>query len=241
MSTWYTTFFTHLPNEFWRRLAPPSTADIDFVERHLRLTPGARVLDVPCGSGRHSITLAERGYRVTGVDSSAEAIEHARVTSSAVEWIEADMRDIPRDGRFDVAICMGNSFGYMDHDGSEHFLEALGAAVRPGGGIVLDIGVTAESVLPGFGDDREPMVAGDITAYATSSYDVATSQLITDYRFVQGDREHRGTAVYQVFTVAHLSRMLSTAGFGRIELYSGPDDVPFHLGSPRLMLTAIRI
>nr|WP_255356895.1 hypothetical protein [Kibdelosporangium sp. MJ126-NF4]CEL21371.1 hypothetical protein [Kibdelosporangium sp. MJ126-NF4]CTQ96062.1 hypothetical protein [Kibdelosporangium sp. MJ126-NF4] len=38
MSTWYRTFFTDLPNEFWRRLAPDPAAEIDFVERRLRLT-----------------------------------------------------------------------------------------------------------------------------------------------------------------------------------------------------------
>ncbi|ONI77088.1 methyltransferase [Actinosynnema sp. ALI-1.44] len=240
MSTWYTTFFTELPNEFWRRLAPDPAAEVGFAERHLRLAAGARVLDVPCGSGRHSVALAARGYRVTGVDSSREAIVHARSLSTDVRWVEADMRDVPGDG-FDAAICMGNSFGYMDYAGSRRFLEALARAVRPGGRLLMDIGVTAESVLPGFDGGREPMVAGDITAYAESGYDVTTSRLTTEYRFVRGDQEHLGTAVYQVFTTGQLGELLAGAGFGEFGHHSGTDDQPFRLGSPRLLLTATRL
>ena len=79
-SDWYTEFFTELPNEFWRRAAPPESAeaDIDFVERQLGLSPGSRIVDVPCGSGRHSLALAARGHVVTGIDISTEAIAHAR-------------------------------------------------------------------------------------------------------------------------------------------------------------------
>ncbi|MFC6094880.1 class I SAM-dependent methyltransferase [Saccharothrix lopnurensis] len=75
-STWYVDFFTELPNEFWRRAVPPEVTveEIDFVEERLGLAPGSLVLDVPCGSGRHSLELARRGHRVTGVDLSAEAI-----------------------------------------------------------------------------------------------------------------------------------------------------------------------
>ena len=56
-SAWYADFFTELPNEFWRRAVPPeaTTAEVDFVEERLGLAPGSRVVDVPCGSGRHSM------------------------------------------------------------------------------------------------------------------------------------------------------------------------------------------
>src|SRR5690348_9766856 len=69
-STWYVDFFTELPNEFWRRAVPPEVTveEIDFVEKRLGLAPRSRILDVPCGSGRHSLELARRGHSVTGFD-----------------------------------------------------------------------------------------------------------------------------------------------------------------------------
>lgn len=54
---------------------------------------------------------------------------------------------IPRDGSFDAALCMGNSFGYLDLAGTRTFV-ALAGAIRPGGGLVIDFNTTAESVLP---------------------------------------------------------------------------------------------
>lgn len=74
-SDWYLNFFTELPIEFWRSAvsAEVTQAEADFVERHLGLAPGSRIVDVPCGSGRHSLSLASRGHHVAGVDISLEA------------------------------------------------------------------------------------------------------------------------------------------------------------------------
>jgi cyclopropane fatty-acyl-phospholipid synthase-like methyltransferase len=139
-ATWYTDFFTELPNEFWRRAVPPedTVAEVDFLAEHLGLPPGSRILDVPCGSGRHTPELAARGHRVTGVDISAEAIGHARRAAARarldVDFVLAEMRTIPRDGSFDAALCLGNSFGYLELAGLREFIAALGEAIRPGGG-----------------------------------------------------------------------------------------------------------
>ena len=153
---WYADFFTELPNEFWRRAAPPESAeaDIDFVERRLGLSPGSRIVDVPCGSGRHSLASAARGHLVTGIDISSEAIAHARQAATDagldIDLAVTDMRDIPRSKTFDAAICMGNSFGYLEIDGVRQFLAGVAAVVRPSGGMVIDFNAAAETILPGF-------------------------------------------------------------------------------------------
>jgi len=73
-SNWQTNFFRGAALDAWRRFVNPENirADADFLERALHLNPGARLLDVPCGNGRHAIELAGRGYRMTGLDQSAE-------------------------------------------------------------------------------------------------------------------------------------------------------------------------
>jgi cyclopropane fatty-acyl-phospholipid synthase-like methyltransferase len=245
-SAWYADFFTELPNEFWRRAVPPeaTTAEIDFVEERLGLAPGSRVVDVPCGSGRHSIALAERGHTVTGLDISAEAIEHARRTAKAagvdVDFRLAEMREVPPDG-FDAAVCMGNSFGYLDLDGLREFVAALAAAIRPCGGLVVDFAAAAESVLPGFTDDQpRDMVVGDITVTGSNTYDVSGSRLISRYVFTRGAERVAVTALHHVYTVAHLRSLLANGGFTDVEQYGGPDGEPFEVGSGRLLLTARR-
>jgi len=243
---WYTEFFTELPNEFWRRAAPPesATAEIDFVEHQLGLAPGSRIVDVPCGSGRHSLAMAARGHVVTGIDISGEAIAHARRAASeaglAIDFRVADMRDIPRNNSFDAVICMGNSFGYLEIAGVREFLSGVAAALAPGGGVVIDFNVAAESILPGFTGEPRTMRTGDITVQATTDYDIANSRLISGYRFIRGTQETRVSAIHHLYTCAHLRQLLIDAGFTDVAVHGGTNGEPYELGSPRLLLTARR-
>lgn len=245
-STWYEDFFTELPNEFWRRAVPPeaTTADVAFIERTCALAPGARVLDVPCGSGRHALMLAARGHRVTGIDLSHEAIGHARRAAAEhdldVTFIHADIRDIPRGDTFDAAVCMGNSFGYLDPAGTRVFLAALAAAIRPEGHLVIDFSATAESILLGFTPEPRTMRTGDIAVTATNEYDIAESRLISTYRFTRGSWEHTATALHHIYTTAHVGRLLVDAGFTDLDHAADTDGAPFTLGAGRLLLTARR-
>ncbi len=178
VSTWYDDFFTELPNTFWRAAVPPQATDaeIDFLVRTVGLQPGDSVLDVCCGSGRHALELARRGYRVTGIDVSAEAIAYARQTAAdeglAVDLRVGDMRALPTDVQADLAICMGNAFGYLEHEGTQAFLADLSRIVRPGGALVLDYGFAAESMLPGVALEEEPMTIGGVEATSVNTYDV---------------------------------------------------------------------
>ena len=243
---WYRSFFTELPNEFWRRAAPPESAypDVAFVERQLALAAGARVLDVPCGSGRHALALAARGYAVTGVDVSAEAIGHARAAAAdaglGVRLHCADMRDLPGSGSFDAAICLGNCLGYLDIPGLREFAAALAVAVRPGGGLVVDYNAAAESVLPGYSGTPHTHAAGGITMTATEDYDVSAGRLLSHYTFTRGEETLDATAVHHVYTCAHVVQFLTDAGFTDVRCFAGATTEPFKLRAGRLVVAARR-
>ncbi|GAB1823244.1 class I SAM-dependent methyltransferase [Herbidospora sp. RD11066] len=233
---WYTDFFTELPNTFWRAAVPQASTDaeIDFLMR----LPGDHVLDVACGSGRHALELAARGRRVTGVDVSAEAIAHATAEAArrglAADFRVGDMGALPVTTA-DTAICMGNVFGYLDHDETRAFLAGLDVQT-----VVLDYGFAAESFLPGVALEEEPLTIGGVTAEQINEYDVARSRWITHFTFTRGDEVHRGTSVQHVYTAAEAGRMLTEAGFTTIEMYAGPDGAPYELRSHRLLLVARR-
>lgn len=246
LSTWYVDFFTELPNAFWRAAVPPAmtAAEVDFIIRTGELGPGARVLDVPCGSGRHSLELARRGCQVSGLDVSTEAIDHARKAASAenlrVDLRLGDMRTLPTDLRVDAAVCMGNAFGYLDHTGTRRFLAGLAGLIAPGGTLILDYGFVAEALLPQLQLEEPPMTFGGIEASSVNEYDTANSRWITAFTFRRGTVEHRGTSVQHVYTAAEVTRLVTEAGFGRIMLYGDTDTNPFRLSSPRLLLVARR-
>jgi 2-polyprenyl-3-methyl-5-hydroxy-6-metoxy-1,4-benzoquinol methylase len=121
---WFETFFQGVAVEFWNRVVPPAVtlAEVEFLERTLEPSPGARLLDIPCGNGRHSVELARRGYRMTSVDLSTDFLTVARSQAQHAQ-VEIDLRpgdmpnlELPAAG-FDGAFCFGNSFPYLDRPG----------------------------------------------------------------------------------------------------------------------------
>ncbi|WP_237710105.1 bifunctional 2-polyprenyl-6-hydroxyphenol methylase/3-demethylubiquinol 3-O-methyltransferase UbiG [Pyrococcus sp. ST04] len=113
----------------------------------LRLPKEAKILDVGCDVGRHSIELAKRGYRVTGIDISRgmleEARKRAREEDVEVEFIKADATEFKREGKFDAAICLcegafsliGSSDDPVEHDLA--ILRNVYASLKPGGKFIL--------------------------------------------------------------------------------------------------------
>lgn len=238
---WFETFFQGPAVDFWTRAIPPAVtlADVDFLEKTFGVQPGARLLDVPCGNGRHSIELAGRGYRVTGIDLSEEFLAAARAELDA-DWQLGDMRALDLESSaFDGAFCFGNSFGYLDHAGVTAFLSALAGALKPGAKLVIETGVTAESILPTLLQKRWHRL-GDLLVLSENRYDPWESCLHIDYTFVRdGTIETRPAASY-IFSAAELRRMLEAAGFDVLALHAGMAGEPYQLGSPRLIITAQR-
>jgi cyclopropane fatty-acyl-phospholipid synthase-like methyltransferase len=159
-SEWYESFFTALALDFWQAAVPvASTAEeVEFLVRELGISPPARVLDLPSGLGRHSIALARREYRITGIDISAHATFTAKNEASArgvrVTFLPGDMREPPPDGPYDGAFCFGNSFGYLSRGDMRRFVRNMLHAVRPGGRWAIDTGAAAESLLPHLAEER---------------------------------------------------------------------------------------
>jgi len=243
---WFETFFTGVAVEFWNRAIPPAVtlAEVDFLEKTLVAPAGGCLLDFPCGSGRHSIELARRGYRVTGVDMSAESVVQARERADQaqvpLELRSGDMRSpqLPAQS-FDGAFCFGNSLPYLDRTGVATFFGAMQRAIRPGGKLVIDTGCAAESILPALQRQRWHRF-GDLVVLSAASYAAEESRLDIDYTFIRdGVTETRPASSY-VFTAAELKKMLRDAGFEVLALDGGLAGERFELATPRLVLTARR-
>ena len=107
----------------------------------LELQPGAKVLDLCCGMGRHSLALAEAGYEVTGVDLSEPLLQEARNQEGAdkVTWLRSDMRELPLTGGFDAVVNLFTSFGYFEEDEEQiKVLSEIRRQLKPGGKYIID-------------------------------------------------------------------------------------------------------
>jgi ubiquinone/menaquinone biosynthesis C-methylase UbiE len=107
----------------------------------LDLPRGASVLDLCCGMGRHSMALADFGYKVTGVDLSDVLLQEAvkRDARCEVTWVKADMRNVPLDMRFDAVVNLFTSFGYFDSDEENaKVLKEIERMLVPKGKFIID-------------------------------------------------------------------------------------------------------
>jgi len=144
---WQEFFDGHAPDYMRNCFTRNTSFEVDFIIEELKLKPGASILDIGCGTGRHSIEFAKRGYKVTGVDLSpgmlAEAKSSADKIGVQVEWIQTDAAQFEADKQYDAAICLcEGSFGLLnvDDDPMEHdlaILRNISAALKPGAGFIL--------------------------------------------------------------------------------------------------------
>ena len=240
---WYENFFQGITLDLWREAVSPeqTRAEAGFLERELGLRPGARVLDVPCGFGRHSVELASRGYRVTGVDFSRDMLEEARKRAASarleIEWRRADMRDLPWDAELDGAFCLGNSFGYLDAEGTRAFVRAVARSLKPGGRFVLDTGLAAESILPRL-REKEWMHVGNILFLEENRYHPSEGCMETKYTYVRRGETETQTGFHWVFTLREIRSLLFEAGFEPENQYRSLEREPFQVASPSLLLVA---
>ena len=246
-TNWFEDFFHGLALEFWRNAITPQETeqDVNFLETELGLLKGSRVLDIPCGNGRHSLEFAKRGYAMSCIDLSDEFIAEARQSANAngvhlVECIRMDIRDINFQERFDGAFCFGNSFGYLDREANAKFLKNISRSLKPGAKFVVETGLAAESLLPGL-QARRWHRFGDIIALSENRYDTLESELHTDYTFIRGGTIECCTATYSVYTVAELKGLFRTCGLLVTRLYGSRDRNPYNLGNPHLFLTAKKV
>ena len=113
---WYQTFFGEDYLRIYHFLTPERTRrEVEGIIKLLGLPEGKAILDLCCGHGRHPVSLAKRGYWMTGQDLSAVFLEHGRAAAEAegvaVRWVESGMRQIPFEDEFDAIINIFTAFG----------------------------------------------------------------------------------------------------------------------------------
>ena len=139
---WENFFDGHAPVYMDNSFTTNTINEVDFLVKELRLKPAATILDVGCGTGRHAIELARRGFAVTGVDLSygmlAEARKSAKKAKVAVTWVHANAARMPIDHKYDAVICLcEGAFGLLGRgdDALEQplaILRGVARAMKPG-------------------------------------------------------------------------------------------------------------
>jgi SAM-dependent methyltransferase len=239
---WYEDFFG--PDYLVRYVHPETAAEIEAIEKILHLRKGARILDVACGSGRHTIGLAKRGYRVTGYDLSrpllAEARKAARRAGVKATFVQGDMRRLRFASAFDAAISMFTSFGYFDRPEEDgKVLRGIARALKPRGKFLMEL-FNRDSLVATLPHQNWQARDDATLVLEDASFDLLrgrfeTRQVIIDRK---GTREF--TASVRAYTLAELKDMLDAAGLFVHRALGGLDLSPYSARSRRLVLYAVK-
>jgi SAM-dependent methyltransferase len=241
---WWQTFFFGPWQELQLAGYPEeqTQAEATFIISALRLQPGARILDAPCGQGRHSVAFARAGFKPTGIDFNANAIEQARKTAASrgvtAEFVVADMREFSWTHPFDGAVCFFGSFGYFNDEQNLRFATRIAESLRPGGRFLIDTQV-AESMFPKFRERDWNWVRQDppLRILEERRWNLESGSVDSTWSFV-GDTVTSRRIWMRIYTYRELCELLRSAGFSKFEGLETGTQQPFRLGSPRLALIA---
>jgi len=221
---------------FWDRMGPflfdgarweHAVTDVEEVTGLLGVGPGAHVLDLCCGPGRHALELARRGFRVTGVDLDRAYLARAAAAAPDLEWVHSDMRAFRREGTFDAAINLFTSFGYF-RDAADDLRVASNvcASLRPGGAFVIETR-GKETVARKFEPRRWfPQPDGAILL-VSAVIEPGWGGLNAIWTRIDGAKREDFEVRTRLYSGAELAALLARAGFADVKLCGALDGRPY--------------
>jgi SAM-dependent methyltransferase len=216
---WYIELYENFPDYDREPYTQGTKGEVDFIEQEIGHDRSKTILDVGCGTGRHALELARRGYRVVGLDLSEALLERGRQVAHAenldVTFIAGDARALGFEAQFDVAlsICEG-AFSLMETDEMDLLiLENVARALRgpepaegkPGGKFILTAPNAAFMLTHDSGEGAfDPVTFREIFTLEATGADGSKKTLHCTQRY---------------YTCPELKWLLKQAGFRAVEFF----------------------
>jgi SAM-dependent methyltransferase len=209
---WYEALYEKFPTYDDEPYTQSTAAEVDFIQQYLGQDKEIKILDVGCGTGRHALEFARRGYPVTGLDLSEEMLaaaeEKAHQQGLNVSFVQGDARSLDDQDDFDAVIilCEGG-FSLMETDLMDyHILQGAARALRPGGRLFL----TAPSAAHMLANLSPEGGFDPLTLRESFTLEISSSQ----------GEEKSLECSQRYYTFAELQGLLSQLGFQEIQPFA---------------------
>jgi SAM-dependent methyltransferase len=227
MKQWYESLFEDYGKNYDKEVfVQGTTGECDFLEKELGFNKTARILDIGCGTGRHTLELTGRGYTVVGVDLSDSQLKRAREKASArnldVVFHKHDARALPFSCEFDLAmmICEGG-FPLMETDEMNYqILQSAARALKPGGKLIF---TTLNGLFPLFHSVKDFLASAVKEGNATTadlSFDLMTFR---EHSTTSMQDDHGNTKELQCneryYVPSEITWLLKSLGFATIGIF----------------------
>jgi ubiquinone/menaquinone biosynthesis C-methylase UbiE len=204
----------------------------------LGLTEGARVLDAPCGWGRHARLLADGGCSVVGADLSVPLLRRA-ADAASVQVAAADIRALPfADASFDAVINVFSSIGlFLSDDEDVAALREARRVLRPDGTLLLE-SMHRDDVMRSYAERDHWTLPDGTEVRVRRRFDAITGITHEQLRWRRGDEEGRKSHSMRLRTATDLHAVLRAAGFARVAFFGDWDGTPFDWRDESLIAVA---
>jgi SAM-dependent methyltransferase len=245
------TWFEEVFNEDYDRIylhtftEARNRAEAEFIESALNVPAGSELLDLACGHGRHALILAQRRFKVTGLDLSERFVKMAREEAKRrqldARFDVGDMRKLPYKNMFDGVYSYFTSFGYFPHRENVKVLEGVARALHKGGKFLLD---TANREWLLHQVEAQPRrwdeLDHDYVYLDDVSFNARTSR-VHGRRIVLDAGQRRELAFdLRVYSLAELEELIESVGMKIVSTYGDRDRSPFSISSRRMVIVSER-
>ncbi len=215
--------------------------EVDFLETVLGINKGASILDCPCGHGRHSIELAKRGYSVVGQDLSGfflnKAVQDAKRLGVSVYFRKGDMRDLPFEERFDVAVNLFTAFGYFEtEEEDQEFLNAVAKGLKSGGKFFMDF-INRDRIIKNWMPTNWQKLSNGLLVCQERTLDLVSSKEHCKSIHIYPDGTQKEVEhCLRLYTLRELILMCKRAGLHLLEVFGDFDGSEVSIQSKRVIL-----
>ena len=244
---WYKTFYDeHYLKEYASGLSDERTQrEVDFINSTLNLpqaAEGVRILDLCCGHGRHTVELAAAGYSMVGQDLSGTFLDLAKDAAAArnlqIQFVHADMREIPFEGEFDAVINIFTAFGYFDDTENQKVLDAVARALKPGGKFLIDL-LNTLRIIRDFRPQSWDELSDGTVALTERDYNLLTGNIEELRTYIAPDGSKREIQlIWRSYFYTELTKMLNRAELTPIQAFGGFDGSEFTWDANRMIVLA---
>lgn len=215
--------------------------EVEQVLKLLDLQAGARVCDLCCGIGRHSLELARRGFEVTGVDRTARYLAQARARAKDeglnVEFVAEDARSFSRPEVFDLVVNLLTSFGYFeDEDDDRKVLANIYSSLKSNGRLVMDL--VGKEVLARIFRERDWDQLDDAIILKEAKLSEDWSRIENRWILIKDGRQHEGRFSLRLYSAAELKELLKRCEFSQVDIYGDLTGEPYDQNAKRLVVVA---
>jgi SAM-dependent methyltransferase len=221
-------------------------SEVEGVVRLLRLQAHSRILDVPCGYGRHAIALSLLGHQVTGADINEAHLRHAREAARRAganpAFVRADMLTIDAGTQFDVVINMFYSFGFFDTDAlNAQVLANFRKALKPGGKFLMHTDVNLARIRSGrYKTHERRELEGGGELQIEERYDLSTHRMEGSWTVTLDGVSTRKNYSVRVYEDSEFRQLCLDAGFRNCTSFGGWDGGPCGTDDEEIVFIATR-